>query len=222
MNQNIRSKTWILLGASRGLGRSFAELIALNQPQDQVLVASRKSNWSMDFAKKELWPEYIKEIQKKQASHILYFAGGGPFGNFAEKNWQDHEWTFKVNFEFPAYLTYQLAAENKVNSNKQLEQICLIGSSIAEATADPGAASYSAAKHAQVGLVQSLHKEGSLNFDLRLFSPGYMDTNLLPPHAWPRQKSGFVAHPKQIAAELYIWLQDVSKRNTHLVIRSQY
>ncbi|MBK7960771.1 MAG: hypothetical protein IPK04_05925 [Bdellovibrionales bacterium] len=75
------------------------------------------------------------------------------------------------------------------------KQGIFIGSQIAERNPDINAASYTAAKHALLGIISTLQKEAlegkdtkkaSLAHDLRLFSPGYMNTSLLPPTAWPR------------------------------------
>lgn len=212
----MSDSSWILLGATRGLGQAFAQILHWHNKNAKILIAARKADWKMNFADQEKWPEYLSQILQKKSSRIIYFAGGGPFGSFSSKDWKDHEWAFKVNFEFPAYLIHQLASAKQ----NQTQQFCIIGSSIAEAAPDPGAASYSAAKHAAVGLVESLQMEDSISFDLRLFSPGYMDTNLLPANAWPRQKVGIVQDPEATAKILLDWLLDNSKRNSHLVIPS--
>jgi NAD(P)-dependent dehydrogenase (short-subunit alcohol dehydrogenase family) len=48
------------------------------------------------------------------------------------------------------------------------------------------ASSYAAAKHALKGLVTTVQAEASLKFKTKLFSPGYILTDLLPAHSAPR------------------------------------
>lgn len=205
------------MGARTGFGQSFEKLLK-QKTSDEVYVASRKSDWSMDFSKKEKWDSYIEEILSKDFEHLVYFAGGGPFGDFSSKQWKDHEWSFRVNFEFPAYILHKLSEKNLFRSENLTRQIVFIGSSIAESAADPKAASYCAGKHALKGLILSLHAEKSLHFDLRLFSPGYMDTKMLPANAWPRQEKGKVQATDDISLILFNWLKDRAQINTHLVI----
>lgn len=213
---------WALLGASRGLGYCFYQYLKSVEPQSSVLLLSRKSpelldhsdlHCSFDFSKESQWEDVLKKTQ--DASKIIYFAAGGPYGLFQGKSWDSHFWSYKVSFLFPSYLLWGLLK----NTNSQ--QICLIGSSIAESKADPLAASYAASKHALMGLVKSLRGElqqqESSSKDLRLFSPGYMDTSLLPQHAWPRQE-GKAAKPNDVAQALYNWLlTDSDDTSGHLV-----
>ncbi|NJL24075.1 MAG: SDR family oxidoreductase [Calothrix sp. SM1_5_4] len=85
---------------------------------------------------------------------------------------------------------------------RKVDETILVGSSVAESSADPKAASYCAAKHALKGLFSSVRAE-SPDWDLRLFSPGYMDTDLLPKNAAVR-KLGVYA-PAALARDLWIW-----------------
>ena len=103
-----------------------------------------------------------------------------------------------VTYQFPARLLHALA------SLDHPPPVVLIGSAIAESNADPGAASYAAAKHALKGLWSSLRFEYP-NWDLRLFSPGYLDTELLPAHSGPRQLG--VYQVNTVAKELLEWAQ---------------
>ena len=89
-----------------------------------------------------------------------------------------------------------------VSAKAPIPQVILVGSSVAESAADPKAASYCAAKHALRGLFLSLREEYP-DWDLRLFSPGYMDTDMLPPHALVRKKG--VHDPARVASDLWSW-----------------
>lgn len=139
---------------------------------------------------------------------IFYFAGGGPHGAYSSKKFSDHMWAMNVSYlAFASILHFVL---NQFSNLKHL-QIIAIGSSIAESKPDFHAASYSAAKHALKGLISSIQLEYSQP-DVRLFSPGYMKTKMLPPMAWVYQLNGLVASPKQVASILSEWSLNSAKQ----------
>jgi short-subunit dehydrogenase len=214
------AEKWILLGASRGLGECFYRL-ASERSSSELVRISRKSETSADFSKSENFSEICQQICSLQADRIFYFAGGGPFGNFHEKAWKDHEWALNVNFQFPAFLLHQL-----LQKPDRLKQIVFVGSSIAEDKPDAKASMYSASKHALKGLITSIQSEMQVekteanSMDLRLFSPGYMDTSLLPQHAWPRQRAGLVVSPDKVAEMLWAWIHNADDVGTHFVLKS--
>lgn len=197
----------LVLGGSRGLG---AALIRQFQDQNiEALSLSRKSELKADFAKAESWPDVIEKIRGLKPNRIFYCAAGGPYGNYGKYNWKDHAWALRVTFEFPAYLIHSLLQ----NPLSALQQVLVVGSSIAESSADPGASSYAAAKHALKGLVTSLQKE-PLAFDLRLLSPGYMSTDLLPLDSAPRL-AGKAQDPLKIAQLMIQSISDPALRLTN-------
>ncbi|MES3039325.1 MAG: SDR family NAD(P)-dependent oxidoreductase, partial [Bdellovibrionota bacterium] len=102
----------------------------------------------------------------------------------------------------------------EISSLMILKKFFVVGSAVAEQKADPGAAMYSASKHALCGLVHSIQKE-EIPFDLRLFSPGYMDTGMLPPQAWPRKEPGLVKDAKVLAQKLIEWYGDSTQSMGH-------
>lgn len=172
----------LLLGASSGLGKATFELLKDHALCPELLSFSRK-NGGMDFSKKELWAQYVNEILNVQSpSRIIYFAAGGPYGDYKKFQWKDHEWSLNVSFSFPAFLLHSAL---QVDDHSQLKQILFIGSAVAETKPDPKASMYCAAKHALKGLISSVQLEEP-KIDVQLFSPGYMDTPMLPMNSWPR------------------------------------
>src|SRR5690349_1524266 len=125
--------SWVLLGASKGLGRSFLEKALASQVTVHAL--SRKIDsypldvqaFSFDFSQASQWPDLIERIRELNPERIFYFAGGGPFGNFQTKEWKDHQWAWKVSFECPAFLLHQF-----LRDPRQLKQFVAVGSSVAE------------------------------------------------------------------------------------------
>lgn len=199
----------LVLGGSRGLGKALIDHFQLNYIF--AVSMSRKSDLSADFSKNETWPVIISKIIEFKPTRIIYCAAGGPYGDFQKFEWKDHEWSFKVSFLFPAFLLHSLFK----NPIPGLKQICVIGSSIAENQPDPGAAAYCAAKHALRGLISTLQKEENLsNIDLRLLSPGYMQTDLLPVGSEPRELKK-AKDPKISAQRMIHSISDSALRQSH-------
>ncbi len=208
----MKKRKIAILGASRGLGRAIA--IKSLDMASEILLVSRKENLlneikmkapqkthilRADFSQEDSQKRTLLELQNFQPQILFYCAGGGPFGNFETKEMKDHLWTWNVNFLFPAEIFHFVLRGNIQN----LEHIVFIGSQIAESNPDPGAASYAAAKHALKGLITSIQKEErNTPLKIHLFSPGYMDTEMLPPNAWPRRE-GLLESPEALA-EIYM------------------
>lgn len=197
----------LVLGGSRGLGKALVDHFQTNKISVESL--SRKSVHSFDFSKTESWPEIVEKIRALQPTRIFYCAAGGPYGDFQKYEWKDHAWSLRVTFELPAYLIHQLLKAPLTN----LKQVSVIGSSIAENQADPGAAMYCAAKHSLKGLILTLQQQ-DLAFDLRLLSPGYMNTDLLPKGSKPRNQ-GQSVDPSLIAEMMIHSITDPALRCTH-------
>jgi cyclic-di-GMP-binding biofilm dispersal mediator protein len=194
----------LVLGGSRGLGAAFVHL--LKSQNHEVTSISRKSSESADFSNQQKWDLIVARIRELNPTRIIYCAAGGPYGSFGQFQWKDHAWALKTTFEFPAFLIHSLLH----NPFTDLKQFLVIGSSVAESQADPGAAAYSAAKHAIRGLVTTLQKEG-VGFDLRILSPGYMATQLLPSDSAPRRE-GKAQDPFKIAALMIQSISDPALR----------
>lgn len=202
MNEDRASHKFILLGASRGLGWATYQGLAKKYPAAEFMLVSRKigegpfKSLKYDFAK-ELSSEFINAILDFKPTTIIYFAAGGPYGNFQDKKWADHQWALQVSFLFPAQLLHHLMHIDVPS----LQKFVVVGSAIAENKPDPGAASYCAAKHALRGLVSTLQAENKSAFKIDLFSPGYMATDLLPAQSWPRQQ-GLAESAENVATQL--------------------
>lgn len=199
-----------ILGASRGLGyqlacqlksQAFLYLASRNVDKLRQEFESPHQVETFDFTNEPSWMELTEQLKTKNIQRVFYIAGGGPHGSYASKQWKDHHWAYKLNFLFPSYLLHA-----GLNNSSLFQQFIYIGSDICEAKSDPGGASYCASKHAMKGLISSIQAEG-INFDLRLFSPGYMDTDMLPPQSTPRKNNMNILNPKEVACELWQWAQ---------------
>lgn len=204
----------IVLGASRGLGRALClELlktgapvlgISRKEPVLQSLAAQfepgRFEYLLADLSRPEQQREVFDQILAKRPSRVFYVAGGGPHGLFATKKWADHQWALEVNSLAPMRLAHELLRRFEVPP-----PLILCGSAVAEAQSDPQASSYAAAKHALRGFFSSVAAEYP-HWDVRLFSPGYMDTELLPKGAPVRYKE--LWSPSEVAKDLLSWALD--------------
>ncbi len=194
-----------ILGASRGIGAAIAQQL---QNSADLLLMSRKWNSdpvprvqkiSTDFTHEPDQQKAFTLLKEFSPHRIFYVAGGGPHGNFAKKEFKDHLWAYKLNLLFPAQLIHW-ALDQK---NSDIHQIVIFGSAIAENQPDPQASSYSSAKHGIFGLVRSLVGE-ALPIDLRIYSPGYTATDLLPEPAQNKLK-GRLLDPHDVARDFLAW-----------------
>jgi len=210
-------RRFALLGASRGLGWATYQLLQKKEYASAFLLSSRKIHAresevsqentklvAQDFSKLPVEPEFIRVLQEFNPTDVIYFAGGGPYGNFSDKKWSDHQWALNTTFLYPAELLH-----NVLNQKwSLLQKITFIGSAIAESKPDPKAASYAAAKHALKGLITTIQLEQADKSgpDVQLFSPGYMQTDLLPSHSEPRQKQ-LAENPLDVAKKLITMIE---------------
>jgi short-subunit dehydrogenase len=223
-----------ILGASRGLGRALAIKTAKKDDAANLLLVARRaeslsavadsiqalpgtevSALAADFSKESDWERVLESLKSFSPHQIFYCAAGGPYGAFADKGWKDHLWAFKVSFLFPARVLHFAMQELK---EAGLEQIILVGSAVAEESPDPFASSYAASKHALKGLVTSVQAENP-SCDLRLYSPSYMDTELLPKNAWPRKNGESIARPEVVAENLIDWAASDQEKENYFCAR---
>lgn len=203
-----RMERAVILGASRGLGAELAKFACdrmcpvMGFGRKKEMLAAIQEQYPLfeyrvtDFSRANGQDEALRYLLEADYHKVFCVAGGGPYGPFHERAMKDHDWAWEVSFHFPARVAHALL------SAKKRVQLIFVGSAVAESAPDLGAASYCAAKHALKGLFSTLRLE-SPGFDVRLFSPGYMDTDLLPKNAAVRQRG--VYDPKQIAVELWDW-----------------
>ncbi|OQW51896.1 MAG: hypothetical protein A4S09_09520 [Proteobacteria bacterium SG_bin7] len=193
----------LVLGASRGLGATVVKNLT---GKFEIISVSRKTDkFKLDFSKPDEQKKAFDLVLEIRPSRVFYFAGGGPFGKFEDKEWKDHQWSLEVNFLFPARLL------NHVMKNKlDLKQIAFVGSLIAENNAHPMGASYGAGKSALKSLLESVNIEGKNSIDIRLFSPGYMDTEMLPKNAYPRREGVKLLSPNFVAEKFCEWVNNTN------------
>jgi short-subunit dehydrogenase len=207
---------FLLLGASRGLGWETYKSLMRRKSDSKFLLVSRKIKTKenqvsgssflleQDFSKLPVELNFFEQVKIFNPSCIVYFAGGGPYDLYQNKQWKDHEWSFNTTFLYPAQLLHQVLKEKHFFTD--LKTLIFVGSAVAENKADPRASSYCAAKHALKGLIASINAEQKLDFDLQLFSPGYMQTTLLPLNSAPRRED-LAESPLDVAERLIDFIE---------------
>lgn len=207
MSPLLNNSRVAVLGASRGLGAAIVqELLARNSGSAILGLARRPSaaaiQWlSADVSRPEEQERTLVNLADYTPDQVICTLGGGPFGPFHEKAWRDHQWSLEVSFLFPARLLHWAL---NLPENVRPKQIVVVGSSVAEDKPDPRAASYAASKHGLKGLISTIQAEHP-PIDVRLYSPGYMNTDLLPPGAQARQQT--LWEPLEVAKDLLDWMQ---------------
>lgn len=205
---NIKQQKSLILGGSKGLGLSISEYLKNTGYFENIRCLSRRSTIeSLDFSKPDSLSQIKKHIFDFKPELIFYVAGGGVHGPYFSKPSHSHRWTFEVNFFRPTEI-----AEHLKNIKYQ-GTFVYIGSAIAERSHSKTGLSYSESKKLALKTLLSL-KESELK--VRVFSPPYMDTALLPQKTWPRLEAPhLVLSPDQVAAELLKWLNGNKANDFH-------
>jgi short-subunit dehydrogenase len=206
-----------IIGASRGLGAQLLRavpatipILAVARNEDRLSQLQKKMGAHVQICAVDVTKDFDKlltSLRTFQPTRIFYLAGGGPHGDFQKKAWKDHVWAWEVTFLAVARLIHALL-------NDTPPQIILCGSAVAESDGDAKASSYASAKHALKGLFESLRLENQ-SVDVRLFSPGYLDTELLPKDALVRYKG--VWNPEIVARKLWDW-SCTNDRSGHMLM----
>lgn len=237
--KNDKQTRIAVLGATRGLGleivkqilssiatssgESFARRNLLGvgrrwNKQNEVTHANFEA-WTFDLTQTSKLSEFTENLSQWAPTHVFYVAGGGPWGLFAEQALQAHQWALQLNLLTPMLLLHGLARQSRII------QWVSVGSAIAESHPDRNASSYSAAKHALKGLITTIQSEGLTNLsgspiDVRLYSPGYMDTALLPAQFKSQLKlSNQILDPAAVAQDLLAWCRDDSAFSGHRILQ---
>lgn len=202
----MKKEKILILGARRGLGFEILKLWKSRFPNDEISASSRQSfeyldtkTFRCDLTVNDDVENLLQTVTQLSPQKVFYIAGGGPYGRFSEKQWKDHQWSLQLTLLTPMRLLHHCLQQSF------LEQFIVVGSSIAEAKPDPGAASYASAKHGLNGLLSSLQSETDL--DLRLFSPGYMKTSMLPQSAQLKINAP-IEDPALVAGQFIDWVQN--------------
>lgn len=186
----------MILGGSRGLGKAIADRI----PDSFAL--SRKSELSVDLSKPESIGFALDQVSELKIQRIIYAAGGGPHGPFFEKSPESHAWAYNVNLFTP------IGILNGLIEKGYQGEFVYIGSAIAERSTSNHSLSYSTSKKSARDIILSNSNKSPKSL---VFSPPFMNTDLLPQGSWPRlEHPDLVVEPAKVAGVLLGWLDEQS------------
>lgn len=197
----------VIIGGSRGLGRELSKL-ALDSGLS-VLVVSRRASASneatphlrffdLDLSNELSVDLIVNLLETETPKYLIYCAGGGPHGEFEKKEWKDHRWSLQVSLLSPLKIMH--TALQFPNPPRMV----FIGSEIAENKPEPLGASYCASKRGLRGAIESYNQQQRPKY-LRLYSPPYMKTDLLPKNSIPITQN-LAVDPKLVAQDLINWM----------------
>lgn len=187
-----------IIGGRRGLGLAIAQEWRRAYPLDRVKVSSRRPEAQVicDLSSEKSVEDLLLFLDTEKPQRVFCVAGGGPYGEYVSKQWKDHRWALEVCLMAPLRIAHHCLQA------PWCEQLVFVGSAIAESSPDRHAASYSSAKHGLIGFLKTVVQESTK--DIRLFSPGYMATEMLPPNA-AKILGSSVLDPQQVAVAFREW-----------------
>ncbi|WP_226036350.1 SDR family oxidoreductase [Aquibacillus saliphilus] len=207
------SKTCIISGASRGIGRSIA--IALSNRQDitNFIIVSRTEDglqetaqlmnptknvvyYAMDLTDYEAVQELIETVGERYGSidYLLNVAGYAEPKSLLETSVENWEMTYKVNVHSIFFLTKEVVRFMKKTGGKILNVASTAGSS-----PRPGWLAYSSSKAAIISMSQTLSDELS-EYGILVYciSPGRCATELRRALA-PDEDQSTIMQPEHVA-----------------------
>ncbi len=159
-------KRYMILGASRGLGHSFAH--GLPKGGDEVILVSRTEP-DMSSLPKEIHPQWIgadlskiesidalkKDVGDKPIDVLIYNAGIWETKRFEETSREDIAAICNVNFVSALYAVQQFIGNIKAS---KLKKIVLVGSTAGLENEGAKSVTYTATKFALRGMCHSLRE----------------------------------------------------------------
>ncbi len=223
MKNNVLFKKVMIVGASRGLGAAVSRFLVEHvKGIEKAIFISRKEDLlkrlhsslaekiplietrACDMSLIEDQNIVSRLILDEGPDLVIYCAGGGPHGDFASKEWKDHRWAIEVGMAAPLRLLHTWI---QCRDKEKMGKFIIVGSRIAESSPDFKAASYAASKHGLLGFIESVQPETKDNQNkVWLFSPGYMDTDMIPATAPVRHDGSKIMGVETAAQALLRWI----------------
>ena len=198
---NFTTKTAIVTGGSRGIGKEISKILASNNFNVIAVATSEKSLDSIRN-KKNIYP-FCCDISDEQAIEKLYQFISNNFG-YADVlinnagihmdnillRMKNEEWSkvMDVNLNGPFHLTKTVLKDMVKNKNGRIINI----SSISGTDGNKGQGNYAASKGGLLALTKSLAKEvGRRNITVNCIAPGLIETDMTS-HLSDTVKQGYL------------------------------
>lgn len=196
------NKTVLITGASRGIGKSCAELFSAHG--FRVLAPSRQE---LDLLSPKSIKDYISSLNQP-IDVLINNAGVNPLAHVGEIDFENAHQLIDTNFWAPVILTDLLAPKMKERGYGRIVNISSIWSGVTKA----GRSMYASSKAAINAFTRTAAVEyASSNVLINAVAPGYVNTELTKINNTPEQieviKSNLpinrLAEPSEIAELIY-------------------
>lgn len=196
------NKTVLITGASRGIGKSCAELFSAHG--FRVLVPSRQE---LDLLSPKSIKDYISSLNQP-IDVLINNAGVNPLAHVGEIDFENAHQLIDTNFWAPVILTDLLAPKMKERGYGRIVNVSSIWSGVTKA----GRSMYASSKAAINAFTRTAAVEyASSNVLINAVAPGYVNTELTKINNTPEQieviKSNLpinrLAEPSEIAELIY-------------------
>ena len=185
---DLKGKTAIVTGASRGIGKAIAEklfeagatVILIARNEEKLKQLSEKLNNSpyfpLDITDRERVVQTFKEIQKNYTIDILVNNAGITRDNILMMMKEEEiDSVIDTNLKSVFFITKQVLRKMlKQRSGRIINITSVIG-----LMGNPGQSNYAASKAGIIGFTKSLAKEiGSRNITVNAIAPGFIETDM--------------------------------------------
>ena len=185
---DLKGKTAIVTGASRGIGKVIAEklfeagatVILIARNEEKLKQLSEKLNnspyYPLDITDREKVVQTFKEIQKEYTIDILVNNAGITRDNILMMMKEEEiDSVIDTNLKSVFFITKQVLRKMlKQRSGRIINITSIIG-----LMGNPGQSNYAASKAGIIGFTKSLAKEiGSRNITVNAIAPGFIETDM--------------------------------------------
>jgi 3-oxoacyl-[acyl-carrier protein] reductase len=193
MKINFTGKTVLITGATRGIGKSIADVL-FSCNANLILTGTQKSEidqlnkgleekkidsikyFQVDFSSTQSTNLFLEELDKFEKIDVcINNAGVNKIADFVDTTYDDFKWLSEINVNVPYQILQVVGPKMLANGYGRVINIASIWSVVTR----PGRSMYSTSKNALIGLTKTLAVEwASKNVLVNAVSPGFTLTEL--------------------------------------------